>query len=157
MDVRLMEMVSRSAMGSSSVIEYGCGDCEYIGQMHDIPFRGGVDVVVPKTLPEGVWFARGDMLRLPSPVGWSGTAMFLDSIEHLGKDRAFEMLARAKALFEAIIVFTPNGMWVQRGTPENPYQEHRSGWTVPDFDGWSVEMTRGIGSAPESIYAVWRR
>ncbi len=70
----------------------------------------------------------------------------LDVIEHFVRDEAialvheFERVAR-----RAIVLLTPNGFLPQAGTAENPFMEHRSGWSTPDLAalGYSVRGVNG--------------
>lgn len=68
-----------------------------------------------------------------------------DLVEHFEKREAFELIA----LFErkattAVIVFTPNGYVFNPFTPENPYMEHKCGFTVDEFASLNYVCT-GLG------------
>lgn len=65
----------------------------------------------------------------------------LDVIEHFVKEEGsalldeFERVAR-----KAIVLLTPNGFLPQPGTAENPFMEHRSGWSVSDLTALGYEV-----------------
>jgi SAM-dependent methyltransferase len=54
----------------------------------------------------------------------------LEVIEHLREEDALALISRMEQSAKGIVITsTPNGFFPQEGTPENPWQEHRSGWT----------------------------
>jgi hypothetical protein len=58
----------------------------------------------------------------------------LDLIEHLSREEGFRLLQLMETLAtRKVIVFTPNGFVPQDAIDGNPFQRHRSGWTVGDM------------------------
>jgi len=58
----------------------------------------------------------------------------LDFIEHFTKEEGFEILDKIENLAQKrVVVVTPNGFVSQTATADNPWQEHKSGWSVADF------------------------
>ena len=71
----------------------------------------------------------------------------IQNIEHLSKEDGKRLLAHVENFARKLIIFeTPNGFVHQSGTPENPYQEHKSGWEVKDFKqlGYKIHGTTGL-------------
>lgn len=71
----------------------------------------------------------------------------IQNIEHLEKEEGEKLLEFLVSIArKVIIVETTNGFVFQPGTADNPFQEHRSGWTVEDFKskGYKVRGTTGL-------------
>jgi SAM-dependent methyltransferase len=91
----------------------------------------------------------------------------LDLIEHLPRERAEHLLdSLEKVARRRVIVLTPNGFVPQQATPENPFQEHLSGFDVDDFTrrGYDVRGLYGLwflfgelGAVTWRPRVVWRR
>ena len=70
--------------------------------------------------------------------------LMIDFIEHLEKERGKVVLQDAKRVGKKIILFTP--LWWTDNSDNvknpslwcfnNPYDYHKSLWTVSDFEGW---------------------
>ncbi len=58
----------------------------------------------------------------------------LDFIEHVPKDEGIHILAKMEHMARRVIIVTPNGFIPQPPGPDNPFQEHLSGWKVKDFE-----------------------
>ncbi len=58
----------------------------------------------------------------------------LDVIEHLTKEQGLTLLEHMEKIAKKqIIIFTPNGFLFQAPYKDNPWQEHKSGWTVEEM------------------------
>jgi hypothetical protein len=71
----------------------------------------------------------------------------IQNIEHLTKIEGEKLLEFLVTIARRIIIIeTTNGFVFQSGTPDNPFQEHKSGWTVGDFKskGYKVRGTTGL-------------
>lgn len=68
----------------------------------------------------------------------------LDVIEHFPKPQATSLLREFERVARrAVILLTPNGFVPQAGTADNPFMEHRSGWSAQDFVSLGY-VVRGI-------------
>lgn len=82
-----------------------------------------------------------------------------DVIEHLPKHDgyllAYEMQRIASDL---AVIYTPNGMVWQPGSPDNPFNAHISGWTPTEFKELGWRPIRGhVGPKPFwGPYMTWR-
>ncbi|MBI3037327.1 class I SAM-dependent methyltransferase [Candidatus Woesearchaeota archaeon] len=57
-----------------------------------------------------------------------------DLIEHLTKTEGLKLLGMMEKIASVkVIVFTPNGFLPQQGYDNNPFQLHKSGWTVDEM------------------------
>jgi hypothetical protein len=71
----------------------------------------------------------------------------IQNIEHLEKQDGEQLLEFLELIARKLIVIeTPNGFVSQPGTINNPFQAHKSGWTVKDFTsrGFEVRGTSGL-------------
>lgn len=57
----------------------------------------------------------------------------LDFIEHVTKEDGVKILDKMELMGRRVILVTPNGFIPQVGTAQNPFQEHRSGWSADDL------------------------
>jgi len=79
------------------------------------------------------------------------TLLMLDVIEHMEKEKGFEILSMAEK-FEQAAIFTPLGFMKQEhpngidnwGMHGGYWQTHRSGWEPKDFENWNVHIWQSI-------------
>lgn len=55
-------------------------------------------------------------------------------IEHYDRDEGLELLNECDRVARWTLITTPNGFMKQGKIKDNPYQVHRSGWTMRDFE-----------------------
>ena len=121
------------------IVDFGAGRFDYtslLGQERCV----GVEVFEPYVrdfCPGRIRAVVGDMrqfetLGLPD----FDCALLIDSIEHIPKQDGIDMLTRLKAACSRVLVFTPEGEYIQEYDPwgyENPGQVHRSTWWADDL------------------------
>jgi len=89
---------------------------------------------------------NSDIHALPFGPQSFDAVVALDVIEHFQREDGFRLLdAMERTARRRVVVYTPNG-FVPQAAGDNPWQEHRSGWTVDDF------MTRGY-----LVYGIYGR
>lgn len=102
--------------------------------------RRKIDVMDFKSIE----LAISEFLKGPSKVD---CVVSIQNIEHLTQEDGVTLLHNIERFAEKLVIFeTPNGFVEQPGTHENPFQEHKSGWTVKDFKrlGYEVRGTTGF-------------
>ena len=172
---RLFHRALRTALrGCRSVLDVGCGAESPLGA---VGFRGvalGVDVsraALGAARAQGVHagLVQADAATLayvfrPRSVD---AALALDVVEHLEREAALALLQTLECLARRrVVVFTPNGFVPQPPAPENPHQQHRSGFTADEMRdlGYLVRGMYGLrclsgpfGEARWRPGFVWRR
>lgn len=69
-----------------------------------------------------------------SPKNRYDTVTALDFIEHFEKMDGLNVLEKLESIAsDRVIIVTPNGFVPQKAEPNNPFQEHKSGWSVEEF------------------------
>jgi SAM-dependent methyltransferase len=156
-----------------SVLDVGCGeDARLMSLVPGIPRSVGVDAKIPKTTRSAAGHSEYRQLDIRSLAGHFPPESFdcvvaLDVIEHLDRSDGLHLLESMEAIAgKKVIVFTPNGFLPQPPAPDNPHQEHLSGWSAEDFERRGYEVVGINGWKPlRGPYAevrwrprgLWRR
>ncbi len=133
-----------------TVIDLGCGYNSPI-QYCDIPFSVGVeifDTYLQESKRKCIHneYIKADVRNIKLEPKSFDAVVALDLLEHLSKDEGYalirEMVTWAK---KKVIVKTPNGIVYQDDYDNNPFQEHKSGWSARDLRklGFKVYGKRG--------------
>jgi len=134
-----------------SVLDVGCGNEGRLLQLvPGIPDAVGVDAQVPTTGPHAA-YRQLDIRSLADAFEDRSfdAVVALDVIEHLTREEGWGLLDAMEAIASRrVIVFTPNGFLPQPPAPDNPYQEHLSGWSTPDFERRGYRVTGVNGWKP---------
>jgi SAM-dependent methyltransferase len=156
-----------------SILDVGCGaDARLIRLVPGIPRSVGVDAVIPQETPSVARHSEYRQLDIRSlanhfPPRSFDCVVALDVIEHLDRVDGLHLLESMETIAEKkVIVFTPNGFLPQPPAPDNPHQEHLSGWSTEDFERRGYEVIGMNGWKPlRGPYAevrwrpaaLWRR
>ena len=132
------------------VVDVGCGPGSRSAP-HALARAIGVDIhfsSVAQTRQEGsrIDAICASLQSLPMANRAVDAIVALDVIEHFVKDEALALLREFERVARrAIVLLTPNGFLPQAGTAENPFMEHRSGWSTADLAalGYSVRGING--------------
>lgn len=128
-----------------TILDIGCGNKE-IHQYISCDNITTLDVFESYN-PDVLW----DLNNLPLPFkdNQFSTVLAFDVIEHLEKDRGFELLSELKRVCsKQILLLTP--LWWDRNKvdlldyKDNPYNEHKSLWSKEDFPFWRAIPKSGI-------------
>ena len=131
--------------GRVTLLDMGCGDHSPVSGLKRAFGRyldaTGVDLWLPsinKSLDSGAHdrYVHKDLLSFNAPAR-SYDIVLLQKAERIAKEK--------------VIVYTPNGFLEQFKQDPNPYQKHRSGWHIPDF------QQRGFNISGTGLRASLRR
>lgn len=162
MDIRVIRAALRDC---DSIVDLGCGPntpLRHLAGKHLI----GVDVHGPsieasraKRLHDAYFVGTAqEFLDARGPGSVDGIAM-LDVIEHFEKPEGLRLLKIAEQVArKKVLIFTPSGFVPQPPAPDNPWQEHKSGWTAQEFRELGYRVIGQSGWKPmRGMYARWRR
>jgi SAM-dependent methyltransferase len=134
--------LERALEGCDSVLDVGCGTDSPIGRLQRKPARAvGVDGHAPAIEASRRAGIHAEYHCMPvldvgtrfAPHSFDAV-LASDLIEHLEKPDGERLLDLMESLARRrVIVFTPNGFLPQGEVDGNPYQVHRSGWTVGEM------------------------
>lgn len=159
-------LLSRVLAGCGSVLDVGCGSGSPLGNLSRPVGRSiGVDIHegdLHESRRLGIHdaYAVLDVQRLRSAFRPRAFDCVLasDLIEHLDKRAGLELISAMEELARRrVVVFTPNGFLEQPPDPDNPWQEHISGWTVEEFHRLGYRVLGVNGWRPlRTMYAEIR-
>lgn len=153
-DVFFYKMLERSILTSASVLDVGCGSNSPIRTVKKTSYREGIDIY-KESLEESKKnkihdkYVHGDIQKLNEyykPKSFD-VVVALDVIEHLEKRHALRLIKDMETIArKKIIILTPNGFCDQGHYGNNPYQDHKSGWSKKDLGelGYKVYGLRSL-------------
>ncbi len=123
-----------------SVLDVGCGSNSPIKYLSKKFHASGIDAYKPnleESEKQGIHDEYHQMNILDIDKKFKENSfdcvIALDVIEHLTKKDGWKLLdSMEKAAKKKTIVFTPNG-YLPQAADDNPWQEHKSGWTVNEM------------------------
>ena len=146
--------LKRACVGSVKLLDIGCGDNSPIQSFSKNLYSVGFDAFAPSieaSKNKGIHSAylEGVVKDLPLHFGVASfdTVLASDLIEHLTKEEGIKLIATMERIAtKKVIIFTPVGFLPQAGVKNNPFQEHKSGWSVEDFkkQGYDVIGINGL-------------
>lgn len=121
----------------NSILDVGCGSNSPIQFFSKNMYSVGIDVFAPsieESKNKGIHnkYYKMGVLDIGSKFSDNSFDCVLasDLIEHLEKKEGLKLIKlMEKIAKKKIIIFTPNGYLPQGECENNPYQEHKSGWT----------------------------
>ena len=150
--------------GMKTVLDVGCGSWSPLVNVKKSFYSVGVDIHKPsieaiKKKKIHDTYKLGDVLKIGEyfkPKSFDAV-IALDVIEHFKKQdglvliRQMEQIAKKK-----VIILTPYGFTQQHPVDGNPFQEHKSGWSIEDFRkfGYKVYGMRGFRFIRTGEYAT---
>lgn len=166
--MRLEDFIAFGTRGVTSVVDFGSGPGDKLAFVDPgVTTKIALDKFGPywSQIPSKYSALTCDALEYEKfiPEEKRDCAMLLDLIEHMDKEKGADLLERLKTHFRVILIFTPLGYHAQDIDVTgmmNPYQIHRSGWSVEDLTalGFHVEADPAFhGPRGGAIFATWRR
>ncbi len=132
-----ISLLARQLGQRDTVLDVGCGANSPVTRLKT-GYRVGLDVFLPYLLEarrRGTHddFVLADANHLPLKDRSLDCVVALDVVEHLEKQRGYELIAELERVAKRrVVVTTPNG-FIPTPDAEIPWQEHRSGWIPDEF------------------------
>lgn len=146
--------LAKSLNGCTSVLDIGCGSHSPLASIPKRYYSEGVDIFKPNILESAKHkihnkYRHGDIKQINKYYKSKSfdAVIALDVIEHLPKVAALNLIHNMEKIAKSkVIILTPNGYYCQHPIEGNPYQEHRSGWTVSELHnlGYKIFGLRGL-------------
>lgn len=153
--------------GCERVLDVGCGKSSVLERLQKRFYAVGVDGFEPNIAESKLKGAHdeyilSDVTKLTLPEKSFDGIISFELIEHLEKSEGAALLKNMERWAKKkIIITTPNGFVSQKGN-ENALEEHKSGWTVEDFEalGFHVRGLQGFRSLARNnnhfVNALWK-
>lgn len=141
----IKKILQRELSDCKSVLDLGCGESSPLRLLKGNPnfkdlYSVGVDIFSPyilKNVEENKIHSKyinQNIFEVDFPEKSFDCAIMLDVIEHFEREDFIKFLPKLEKFAKKIIIMTPNGFVKQESYDNNPYQVHKSGWTVPDME-----------------------
>lgn len=147
----MIRLLRRELQGMGTVLDVGCGSDSPLQFVHGMQRKVGVDAFAPSIEASRARGLHDDYLQMRledlqiAPRSYDAVVL-LDLIEHFEKPAGLEFLASLERIaVRKVLVFTPNGFLPQPPYEDNPWQLHRSGWTVPEFHSLGYRVQGVLG------------
>ena len=178
MNMILSDWILTETKDCETVVEFGAGSFRRLEDVHpSVKRRIGIEIsqAYINTSPDmrEVEKIKGDMRKfeslIPNFYSVYDCAMFIDSLEHLTRKDALDLMSRVMILFNKVILMIPEGIHIQEsditGHGQHEFQKHRSTWYEKDiramgFKDITVDNffhSKKEGKEQGCIFAVWKR
>jgi ubiquinone/menaquinone biosynthesis C-methylase UbiE len=159
----VIKYVQKELAGCETVLDLGCGRGAHSPPKNmALRYTLGVDIFQPyleecrqKQLHSD--YIKADIREIEFKDSSFDAVLMLEVLEHLTTEEGQRLLDKcARWARKKVIISTPNGYLWQDGFDNNPFQEHKSGWSVEELRrlGFSVvgllgcKKLRGYGALP---------
>lgn len=136
----------------TSVLDLGCGPSTPIKNIKHLKFSLGVEAFKPyldisKRQKIHHKYLQKNILDVDFPKNSFDAVILIEVLEHLSKKDGFKIIKLAnKWAKKKIIISTPNQYFPMGKVDSNPYQEHKSGWSLQQLKklGFKVNGVSGL-------------
>lgn len=148
----LQYLLVRELLDCDSVLDLGCGRHSMVPILPRKTRTVGVELFRPHyelavQSKRHTQYLNEDVTRVSFEERSFDAVVMLDVLEHLSKEEGRLMIEKMRRWArKKVVIFTPNGFVHQDEYAENPYMEHRSGWTAAEMRalGYRVWGVRGF-------------
>jgi SAM-dependent methyltransferase len=149
---QMTKYIQKELEGCETVLDLGCG------RGLNSPLQGmaltqavGVDIFQPyleecrqKNIHSD--YIQADIREIEFEDGSFDAVLMLEVLEHFSKEEGRRLLDRcSRWARKKVIISTPNGYLWQDGFDNNPFQEHKSGWSVEELRRLGFSVTGFLG------------
>lgn len=146
----LFHVLQQALEGCETVLDVGCGSYSIMRYLTPGRSFTGLDKYSPSLRNNRNYYDRllqADIMQCPIEDKSFDAVVAMDVIEHLSREDGLKMLETIETIArKSVVIHTPNGYLHQPPAPDNPWQEHRSGWAVSDFRSCGYEVFGISGS-----------
>ncbi len=141
--------LTKELSGCESVLDIGCG-CNSPIQHCNVPYSVGVELFEPylqESRKKAIHseYIKADIRKVEFEPKSFDAVLCSEVLEHLKKEDGYELIEKTvKWARNKVIITTPNGYLLQDGFSDNPLQEHKSSWSVEDFQRLGFKVS-GLG------------
>lgn len=138
----------------NSILDVGCGSDSPLRKVKKNLYSVGIDIFKPsieaskrKKIHDKYIVSDINKIDKLFKKDSFDAVITLDLIEHLEKKEALRLIKKMEEIArKKVIILTPNGFTKQEEYGDNPFQVHRSGWTVKEFKkyGFTTKGMRGL-------------
>jgi hypothetical protein len=164
----------KAVAGCKSLLDVGCGSSSPIKSFSSGIFCVGIDAFQPSINKSREKRIHNRYLKMNAlDIGKQFRAhsfdcvLASDLIEHLTRKEGLRLLSMIERIAsKRVIVFTPNSYLSQTESDCNPWQIHKSGWTVPEMkargyevlgiNGWRLSGRKLISMKTRLRRKIWR-
>ena len=157
--------LTRETVGSASVLDVGCGQGGPMARVPKPPRLVGLDghaASIERLRAKAIY---DELICAPLAAASVAPASFhtvvcLDVIEHFEKPGALALVAALERwATHKVILATPNGFLPQRPYDDNPFQEHKCGFSVAELKALGYRVRGTGGPKPlrgeEAVLRFW--
>lgn len=159
--------IGRALRGCESVLDLGCGECSPLLYVKKSFTSVGVDGYGPSILKSKKLrihdrYIQSNLLFVGDKIKPKSfdAVILLDVVEHFSKKDGLKIIHLAETIAKKkIVVLTPNGFYRQDEIGGNPYQVHKSGWSLSDLTtcGYIVRGLRGLKFIRGEYATIYRK
>jgi 2-polyprenyl-3-methyl-5-hydroxy-6-metoxy-1,4-benzoquinol methylase len=155
-----LHALTKAVGDCETLLDVGCGAYSPLQSLRRKPYCTGVDAFEPSikaSRSKGIHdeYRQLNILELENNFEENSYDCVLlnDVIEHLEKEDGLKLIRMLEKIAKKhVIIFTPNGFVPQEPFEGNPWQEHKSGWSVKEMqdhgykvwgiNGWKYLMEK---------------
>jgi len=153
-DLLYYKALEKELAGAKTVLDVGCGSWSPLANVKKTFYSVGIDIHKPsieeiKKQKIHDEYKVGDVLKLNKifkPKSFDAVVA-LDVVEHFEKKESMELIKQMESIAKnKVIILTPFGFVKQHPVDDNLFQEHKSGWSIKEFDtmGYRLRGIRGF-------------
>lgn len=153
-DASYYRVLEREFGDMRSVLDVGCGSNSPLAKIKKNFYLLGIDIFessIKKSKKAKIHddYKVGDILNIDKffkPKSFDAIVA-IDVIEHFKKKDALKLIdSMDRIAKKKVVIVTPYGFAKQSAYDGNPYQEHKSGWSISDFKkmGYKIRGMRGF-------------
>lgn len=170
---KMVSWIQENTKNTNCIVDFGCmfgSRFKYAGNPNTIKI--GIELFKPylDNAVESFIKIHGNMCNFNKLIDkkYYDCAMIIDSIEHLEKNEALNLLKEIQKLFNKILLITPEHFFIFEkdlsGYDSHESQRHKSGWEVEEFKnlGFKVELISDFHPPSDNnprgcIFAIWEK